>query len=615
MSLITKNQITIVNVDDGVPGPVGPRGASSIGLGFKLNYSTFYTQNYGEIYVHGFDDTGLASDVNGFIYYQETKISVTKGMVNPNVPVDSFLCIPKSGGAVSVCTYDYQGNTFKDLSNTLIDESLYIAIGTIKNDEAEHTETAELFPYGKSFSDVRKDLIAKLLFSSGLTGSDFQAMVENLDIQAFNYIATLTLFAQNLIANEAFLDTLSAAEAFFQSIWAWNVKSMNYAETNGFPTSGYKFEGGDGSIRAVNGTFVNADLINANVTGSFTSEEFATQKPGNEVIVTSNPAVTSYWDKKYLYNALGDSFVFSSGTCNGIAITSIDNFSYAVPRGLLDYEDTLTIHLANGTSRDYTVLFSNSNPTYPANLNTDVLLINGTVSFASNTILLVSGSDFYTSFASVAQGFAFAYTGTVTVATLITAAKVKVTTNGVYFYSAEMVEISFVDKNSYYSALSCTISIESSIAGIKTKHILAADHDTYDIGSSAKRFKTIYGSKVYGAVGNDIIDWIETPGDWKLGFAHIYNGHYFGIPSDTFSIAAGENKQGKMPRAIAGFVLCFVDSDYPINTPLTYKKDGTLTKKRWWMRTSTVATYYSKPRTFFWNRAEVDGRHVVKVVM
>jgi hypothetical protein len=69
-----------------------------------------------------------------------------------------------------------------------------------------------------------------------------------------------------------------------------------------------------------------------------------------------------------------------------------------------------------------------------------------------------------------------------------------------------------------------------------------------------------------------------------------------------------------MPRAVAGFVLVFVDRPYPVNTKLTYRHDGILTRKTWWMRRPVVATYYLLPPQKVWNEVQVNGRYIVKVV-
>ena len=124
----------------------------------------------------------------------------------------------------------------------------------------------------------------------------------------------------------------------------------------------------------------------------------------------------------------------------------------------------------------------------------------------------------------------------------------------------------------------------------------------------------ITGTAVYGAVGNDIVDWIEAPNNWKYGYAHIVNNNYYGIPSDTYSVAAGTETKDKMPRAIAGFILCYVDNIYKVNTKLTYKKNGILTKKRWWMRKPIIAEYYMQIKSNKWNEVQVNGRHIVRVV-
>jgi hypothetical protein len=171
----------------------------------------------------------------------------------------------------------------------------------------------------------------------------------------------------------------------------------------------------------------------------------------------------------------------------------------------------------------------------------------------------------------------------------------------------------------FYNA-SGSYSIQLQAEAILTKTMIPKANDSYDLGVSAsERFrtlfiKTVYGDAVHGAVGNDLADNIEAPPGWCFGYAHIHCGRYYGIPSDTASITAGEITEKAMPRAVAGFVLVYVDRPYSVNTKLTYRKDGMLTKKRWWMRRPVIATYYMKPEDEVWNDVIVNGRHIVKVV-
>ena len=141
-----------------------------------------------------------------------------------------------------------------------------------------------------------------------------------------------------------------------------------------------------------------------------------------------------------------------------------------------------------------------------------------------------------------------------------------------------------------------------------------------DLGHSAWRFNavyvnTVYGTTVYGAVGNDIADRIETPEGWKFGYAHIVDGIYYGIPSDTASFIAGGDGSGKMPRVIAGFALVYTDKAYKPGTHLTYRKDGVLIKRRWYhLRKPIVARFHINPTAEIWNEAKVAGRSIVQVV-
>ena len=106
----------------------------------------------------------------------------------------------------------------------------------------------------------------------------------------------------------------------------------------------------------------------------------------------------------------------------------------------------------------------------------------------------------------------------------------------------------------------------------------------------------VSGDAVTGAVWNDLIDCLETPEDDFLEPGYCYgmceDGHYrktdkyldnkfIGIDSDTYSLAMGmEPGKRKLNAAVSGFVLAYVDKEYPIGTALTCTKDGFLTEMK-----------------------------------
>ena len=57
---------------------------ANVGLAMKTNYSAFSTTDAGECYLHGFNSSGVAADVDGYVYWNNRKITVPKKMLNPN---------------------------------------------------------------------------------------------------------------------------------------------------------------------------------------------------------------------------------------------------------------------------------------------------------------------------------------------------------------------------------------------------------------------------------------------------------------------------------------------------------------------------------------------------
>lgn len=103
----------------------------------------------------------------------------------------------------------------------------------------------------------------------------------------------------------------------------------------------------------------------------------------------------------------------------------------------------------------------------------------------------------------------------------------------------------------------------------------------------------IYGSKVWGCTWNDLADCIDVPEntDLEYGYCYCFDGENYykstkyldngiiGIHSDTAGFCMGKRESEKqMNVAVAGFVLAYVDQEYPTGTPLTCKENGILTR-------------------------------------
>ena len=146
----------------------------------------------------------------------------------------------------------------------------------------------------------------------------------------------------------------------------------------------------------------------------------------------------------------------------------------------------------------------------------------------------------------------------------------------------------------------------------------------------------ILGNKVYNAVWNDLADCIPVDDDVELepGRCYCFNGTNYhksskyladgiiGIHSDTYGMHMGA-KQGvkQMDVAVAGFVLAYVDQEYPVGTPLTCGPDGMLVKiereDKIEYPEKIIATYWKKEPEEYWGsetqKVKVNGRKWVKI--
>lgn len=145
----------------------------------------------------------------------------------------------------------------------------------------------------------------------------------------------------------------------------------------------------------------------------------------------------------------------------------------------------------------------------------------------------------------------------------------------------------------------------------------------------------LYATRVYNAVWNDIVDFIDTKEQIEIELGKAYcrssDGHHapsssympsglLGITSDTYGFGVGHKSDTtttQLPIAIGGIVLAHVDKEYETGTPLTATYDGALTEMgindRARHPERIIATYYRPEEAETWNGITVNGRHWVRV--
>lgn len=146
----------------------------------------------------------------------------------------------------------------------------------------------------------------------------------------------------------------------------------------------------------------------------------------------------------------------------------------------------------------------------------------------------------------------------------------------------------------------------------------------------------IRGNKVYNAVWNDLADCIPVDDDCELtpGYCYCFDGEKYyksskylddgiiGIHSDTYGMHMGYKDNCKqMDVAVAGFVLAYVDKEYPAGTPLTCTENGYLTQiersDKMEYPEKIVATYWKNEPSEYWggekDKIKVNGRKWVKI--
>lgn len=144
----------------------------------------------------------------------------------------------------------------------------------------------------------------------------------------------------------------------------------------------------------------------------------------------------------------------------------------------------------------------------------------------------------------------------------------------------------------------------------------------------------IRGARVWNAVWNDVADfqllndqliagkcYIDHIEGARIAFERCQLG-VIGIASDTFGHAVGVGANEKeVPIAVCGWVLAYVDQEYPCGTPLTNDEHGNLTemtleeKRNYPERMVGIYKKPEKNEEFGPNgsKIKVNGRHWVKV--
>ena len=146
----------------------------------------------------------------------------------------------------------------------------------------------------------------------------------------------------------------------------------------------------------------------------------------------------------------------------------------------------------------------------------------------------------------------------------------------------------------------------------------------------------IKGSKVYNAVWNDLADLIPVDEECELEFGKCYcfDGEKYykstkylddgiiGIHSDVAGFEMGHKKDAKeLKCSVAGFVLSYVDKEYPVGTLLTCTQDGYLTEIKKEDKINypekIVGSYWKDEKEEYWGSEQhkvlVNGRKWIKV--
>lgn len=150
--------------DDGVSSiaTIGNVNKLIKGIGMKVNYSDFNTVNNGEIYFHGFDEDGNASDIDPFILINGQKTTLKKGMLNPNMVIEGYIMYDTTNDTWNIVKYDKATSKWllyrEGVTGTQITlSSAHYFLGYAILDGAENVQSAILYNSLRTYKDVMID--------------------------------------------------------------------------------------------------------------------------------------------------------------------------------------------------------------------------------------------------------------------------------------------------------------------------------------------------------------------------------------------------------------------------------------------------------------------------
>ena len=334
------------------------------GLMMKVNYSAYSTVDDGEVYLHGYTD-GVPADVDGYVWWNNKKITVPKKMINPNAicPYYTTLYIvlrlssaSSTSGTLYIVWYNNGWKYCITPTPSKVESSAWtwseekdIVIG-------QFIETASEGPVIDAYlyNPPRKgtEVQTKNAKNPYQYSSNAVSWVDSNSVEHANAITMLKKWSYNgaisatttinggliqtntILADAIAVDQLSAITANIGTVTAGILKSSDYAYTNGvFADKGIMLSLTDKLLRAVN------FAIDASGNAYFKG----TVKTSNVTIADANgKALASY----------GSSVKFYLPGTTTVA-TEFSNDGLVMSKGSININDRFMVNKDGGTTISY----------------------------------------------------------------------------------------------------------------------------------------------------------------------------------------------------------------------------------------------------------------------
>jgi hypothetical protein len=298
---------------DYTPSIADTQSKNAVGLGVKINQSTFTAASDGEMYLHGFNMFGYGEDIDGYLIVNGEKIVVPKQQGNVSITGSYYLMFDKTNNFVYGVTvsedFKYQKIRFGETTVNFTPTADHIFFGSAYNSAIEMVESVNLWSSPKNYVEMNDTALTKLvevwksnavkngkvLFNGGLIEAN-TVLAQQIAIGDFTNMVQID--AENN-PNGNPIVTVSNLNYFKVGQTAWSPIRLVESKTQEFAVNDYYYFAGTGyKDAAITGVFTAyvryyyTDGTNTNAGSATFSMGTTASKWSVKVKITADPTAT-----------------------------------------------------------------------------------------------------------------------------------------------------------------------------------------------------------------------------------------------------------------------------------------------------------------------------------